>query len=130
MKLLKTVAWICAAFLAMAFLRVGYETFDLNGCFPHRQSVYIYMSGDWLVGENRKCSLTEEVAENGHLSGHVAGLFCQSGEPLAEPHNIRVTFWGRINPYDFDGHIVEVRDEWVCTRESDGFTCRYPEKSD
>jgi hypothetical protein len=130
MKILKILAWICAAFLAIEFSIVGYDSLDTNGTFPHRQTVDIYMSGDWLVGENRRCTFDEEVAENGQPSGRVAGVFCAMGDSSTEPHNVRVIFWGRINPYDMDGHIVAVRREWVCTRGSDGFTCKYPEKSD
>ena len=130
MRVLKILGLICVAFLVIMFSLIGYDALDTNGSLPHRQTVDIYMSGDWLVGENRNCSLTEEIAENGQPSGRVAGLFCQSGETQTEPHNIKVTFWGRINPYGTDGHIVKVRGEWVCTRDSDGFTCRYPEKSD
>ena len=119
----KGVAWVFGGIIAISIAMVGYDQLDLNGYIHHDRTLDVYMSNDWLVGENRECSLTEYPDAKGKPTGKVLGLLCPvEGEKL-QPHNLSVTFKGVLDPKDINGKERPIPEQWKCKRESDNFTC-------
>jgi len=121
--LVRAAAWLFGVGIVLAFALAGYDQLDLNGYIHHDRTVDVYMSNDWLVGENRECSLTEYPDANGKPTGRVLGLMCPVEDRKLEPHNVSVTFKGVLDPKGVSGDERSIPDEWTCTRGSDGFTC-------
>jgi hypothetical protein len=119
----KAAAWVGGLTLAASIATVGYEQLDFNGYIYHHRTLDVYMSNNWLVGENRVCSLTEYPDANGKPTGKVLGLMCPVEDEKLQPHNLSVTFEGILDPQDMNGKDRPLPDEWKCTRGSDSFTC-------
>jgi hypothetical protein len=128
LRIAKTVAWVFGIIVVVSFALVGYEQLDLSGYIHHDRTLDVYMTSDWLVGENRGCSLTLWHDKNGKVTGQLDGLVCPTGQGTLNPHNLPVTFKGPVDPKDLDGHERPIPDQWRCTRESGTFTCE-PVKS-
>ena len=94
-----------------------------NDYFSRDQTVDVYMGGDWLVGENRICSLSFKFDANGKPTDNLDSLQCPVGNEALQPHNIAVIFKGVVKPKDAFGNSRTVADQWRCTRGSDRFTC-------
>ena len=123
-NVLKVFAGICAISIAIAVAAAGYDQLDVGGYIHHDQTLDVYMSNDWLVGENRDCSLTEYPDANGRPTGKLLGLMCPMDDRKLEPHNLSVTFKGVLDPKDKDGKERPIPEQWKCTRGSDKFTCK------
>jgi|ERR1019366_2708365 hypothetical protein len=120
----KTFAWICAIGIAIALALNGYNGLDVDGYIPHDRTVDVYMTGNWLVGENRVCWLIQRYDANGKPTGQLDSLQCPIGFENIQPHNLTVTFKGLVDPKDMDGKVRQIPDQWTCTRGSDSFICR------
>jgi hypothetical protein len=119
----KAAAWLFGIAIVVSIAVNGYDQLDLNGYIHHDRTIDVYMSNNWLVGENRVCSLTEYPDANGKPTGKVLGLMCPVGDEKLEPHNLSVTFKGILDPKDINGKERSIPDKWRCTRGSDSFTC-------
>jgi hypothetical protein len=71
------VAGIVALAIGLSIAGVGYEQLDLNGYISHDRMLDVYMTNNWLVGENRICSLSHRYDANGKLTGQL-GRLCTS----------------------------------------------------
>jgi hypothetical protein len=123
LRVLKGGAWIAGIIVAFAFAMVGYNQLDLNGYIPHERTLFVYMTGNWLVGENRICELRQQHDAQGRPTGELIGLLCGSDLEQLEPHNMSITFKGVVDRKDMDGNERQIPDQWKCTRGSDNFTC-------
>lgn len=122
-NVVKVVAGLVAFGIAISIAGAGYDQLDVNGYISHDRTLDVYMTNNWLVGENRDCWLGIQFAANGHPSGKLDSLQCPVEFDKLEPHNVTVTFKGVVDPYDMDGKVRTVPSEWKCTRHGDGFTC-------
>ena len=103
---------------------MAYDGMESIGLIPHDRTLNVYMGSNWLIGENRTCSLTFEYDSNKkELTDKLYGLVCPIGDERLEPHNITVTFKGATSHTSRFGNKVTVANEWRCTRSSDRFTC-------
>lgn len=120
----KAAAWLFGLGIAIALALNGYDQLDLNGYIHHDRTLDVYMSNDWLVGENRVCSLILRTDANGKPTGQLDSLICSidSTEKHA-PHNVSVTFKGIVDHKNIGGDEQSIPDEWKCTRGSNDFTC-------
>jgi hypothetical protein len=123
-NILKVFVWICGIGVAIALALNGYQGIDADGYIPHDRTLDVYMTNNWLVGENRLCLLIQRYDTDGKPTGHLDSLQCLVGDEKVEPHNIAVTFKGLVDPYDVDGKLRKIPQEWTCTRASDSFVCR------
>lgn len=112
---------ICVATVAAAFY--GYQWLEQSGYIHHDRTLDVYMTSNWLVGENRICWLVLQTGANGSPTGKLEGLRCPVGFETLEPHNVTVTFDGVVNPVDTFGNRQTVADQWSCKRGNDEFTC-------
>jgi hypothetical protein len=119
----KLLCWFVAIIVVAVLGGYGYEQLDVSGDISHDQTTDVYMSNDWLVGENRVCSLTEYPDAKGKPTGKVLGLLCPMEDKKLEPHNLSVTFKGVLDPKGMDGEERPIAAEWTCTRGSDSFVC-------
>jgi hypothetical protein len=108
----------------------GYEQLDLNGYIHHDRTLDVYMTSNWLVGENRICWLSQQYDANEKPTGQLGSLQCPVGFDKLEPHNLPVTFKGVVDLKDMDGKERSIPEQWKCTRGSDGFTCEAMATSD
>jgi hypothetical protein len=122
-RTLKWVAYICAAIIAAALALVWYGQLDVAGYFPHDRTLDVYMSSNWMVGENRVCWLIQEYDANQKPTGKLDSLQCPFGDEKLEPHNLTVTFKGIVTPMDTNGNPRKIPNEWRCTRGGDNFAC-------
>lgn len=128
----KIVAWVGGFIVIAAVALSGYQWLEENGTITHDQTIDVYMSSNWMVGENRTCSLNLQVDANGKPTRKLDNLQCPVGFEKVEPHNLTVTFKGVIDPVDINGNQRPVADQWKCTRGSDRFSCvpeAYPAKA-
>jgi hypothetical protein len=119
----KAAAWVIAFVVVVSLALTGYDQLDLNGYISHDRTLDLYMSNNWLVGENRECSLTESLDAGGKPTGKVLGLLCPMGDEKLNPHNVSVTFRGILDPKDMNGNERPIPQQWKCKRGSDNFTC-------
>lgn len=119
----KIVGWVVGFAIVVSVALVGYDQLDLNGYIHHDRTLDVYMSNDWLVGENRECSLTEYPDAKGKPTGKVLGLMCPMDDKKLDLHNLSVTFKGILDPKDMNGNERPIPDKWRCSRGSDNFTC-------
>jgi|SRR5579862_410538 len=132
LRLFKNIGLYAALCVVVGIFAVIYEQLDVNGHIPHDRTLDLYMSNDWLAGENRICWLTLQYDRNGEPTGQLDSLQCPVPQEKIEPHNVTVTFKGDLETKDFDGNKHTIADQWKCTRNSDGFTCvpmTYPIKN-
>jgi hypothetical protein len=122
-NLVKTFAGIFAIGVAIALGLSGYDQLDVGGYIHHERTIDVYMSNDWLVGENRVCSLIESPDAHGNPSGKVVALICPVEGEKREPHNLSVIFKGILDPKNIEGKERSIPDQWTCTRGSDNFNC-------
>jgi hypothetical protein len=114
---LVSIAFILGLFV---FGMLAYTGLDSAGWISHDHTVDLYMKGDWLVGENRICTGTQNVNEK-HVP-EVDAIFCPFDVSGGTSHNMTIKFWGKISRPDA---ITNPRLlGWECTRHSDGFTCK------
>ena len=73
----RIACWVVGLAIAIALLLNGYDQLDVNGYISHDVTVDLYMSNDWIVGENRLCTLTEFPDEKGRPNGHPLGVTCR-----------------------------------------------------
>jgi hypothetical protein len=123
LQVAKIAAWLFGLLIVFALALVGYEQLDLNGYIHHERTLDVYMANDWLVGENRECTLNLWHDKNGKATGQLDGLVCPAGQGTLNPHNLSVTFKGVVDPKDMNGQERSIPDEWRCTRKSGSFTC-------
>ena len=64
-NVLKVFAGICAISIAIAVAAAGYDQLDVGGYIHHDQTLDVYMSNDWLVGENRIAPLRNTLTPMG-----------------------------------------------------------------
>jgi hypothetical protein len=129
--LLRTAKNVALAFggifvfgIVITFASSGYDELDRNGYIPHDRTLDVYMSDDWLVGENRGCGLILRTDANGKPTGQLDSLVCSMDSSEKHmPHNVSVTFKGIVDPKDTDGNVRPVPEQWKCTRGSNDFTC-------
>lgn len=120
----KAGAWVIGIGLVVSIALAGYDQLDLSGYIPHERTLDVYMSNDWLVGENRVCGLILRTDANGKPTGQLDSLICSMGSSEKHvPHNVSVTFKGILDPKDVNGNERPIPDQWKCTRGSDNFTC-------
>jgi hypothetical protein len=119
----KAVAWVIGFAVVVSIALTGYDQLDLNGYIHHDRTLDVYMSNDWLVGENRECSLSEDPDAKGKPTGKVLGLLCPMENKKLDPHNVSVTFKGILDPKDMNGNERPIPEQWKCTRGSETFTC-------
>jgi hypothetical protein len=119
----KLAAWAVGLALVVGFALAGYDAIDVGGYISHDQTTDVFMSSDWLVGENRLCSLTEFLDAKGKPTGKVLSVTCPQEEKKLDPHNMSVTFKGVLDPKDMDGKERPISIWWTCTRGSGSFTC-------
>jgi hypothetical protein len=121
--MLKLAAWVFGIGIAIVVVLAIYDQLDINGYLRHEQTTDVYMTSNWMVGENRVCSLTESYDGYGHQTGKVVALLCPFDGRNYETHNVSVTFKGVLDPKDMNGKERPIPDQWKCTRGSDNFTC-------
>jgi hypothetical protein len=103
----------------ICLLIIFYQWADSNW-IPHHADTMISAEESWFVGESKECVSspldTKTAAAVGKDAGYaVDSLTCDSG-----PYrNVKVTIYGRVNQPENDSV------NWKCTREQDGFTCRF-----
>jgi len=119
----KAFFWIAAVAVALVFSVAMYRQQDESGSVPHTRTVDFYMTGDWLVGESRPCTLETSMADTKPL-GLIHSVTCLASDREPELHHISVTFYGDLNPKDDDGKSRRLPVQWTCTRHSDGFSCK------
>jgi hypothetical protein len=119
----KAAAWVLGLAVAVSVALSGYDQLDLNGYIHHERTIDVYMSNNWLVGENRICWLIQRFDANEKPTGQLVSLQCPVGDEKLEPHNLPVTFKGIVDPKDINGKERAIPDEWSCKRGSDNFTC-------
>jgi hypothetical protein len=98
-----------------------YSGLKETGYIPHTKTVDMYMSGDWLVGENRSC-----VGYQSNSSGgppELTALDCPVESYTERPHNVEVKFYGKTSRPDHFSPQGTSEFEWRCKREESGFTC-------
>jgi hypothetical protein len=102
-----------------------YRGCDRRGYVAHDKTVDIYMKGEWLVGENRVCAGIQSFGDE-KPPKELEALFCPVGADVKNPHNISVTFWGRIHRPDITAaeESRATKGAWRCTRKPDSFICR------
>jgi hypothetical protein len=83
----------------------------------------MYMTDNWLVGENRICELRQQHDAQGRPTGELIGFLCGSDLEKLEPHNMPITFKGIVDLKGMDGNVRQIPKQWKCTRGSDSFTC-------
>lgn len=113
---------VIVIFLVIAAV-AGYDFVDAWGFVSHSKSVDLYISGDWLAGENRNC-----LGIQSRLPGEppeITSLDCRIDGSAEDPQNqndIEVKFLGKISRPDL---LVSDTTEfkWRCRRERSGFTC-------
>lgn len=101
----------------------GYTALDDVGWVPHTRTVDVYMKGDWLQGENRKCGGVGVLEGDGMV---LKEIFCPSDASNDTPHNMSIQFWGKVSRADV-GSVDELKGtkfNWSCKRNSDGFVCK------
>ena len=117
-------AGMFAISMAVVFAVSGYDWLDANGYISHDRTLDVYMSNDWLVGENRVCSLILRTDASGKLTGQLDSLICSMDSSEKHvPHNVSVTFKGILAPKDMDGNERPIPEQWTCTRGSNSFVC-------
>ena len=101
----------------------AYTSLDDAGWVPHTRTVDMYMKGDWLQGENRKCGGVGALEEEGMV---LKGIFCPSDTSNDMPHNMSIQFWGRVSREDVSSidEIKSTKFNWSCKRNSEGFVCK------
>ncbi len=122
---LKSTGLILLGIVVLAFCLIGFDELDTGGHIVHHKMVDLYMSNDWLVGENRSCFATIDPSSDGRQIT-LSAVTCSADTSRATPHNISVAFWGRIKSPDLEGSKVPIQIDWTCRRESDDFVCRIP----
>jgi hypothetical protein len=136
-RIVKLVAWGVGITVAVVLVLVVYQAMDEDGYISHDRTLDVWMTSNWLGGENRVCFLSLQYDANGKPTGQLDTLQCPLGDQKMEAHNISVSFKGIVSPTDMDGNPRRVADQWKCTRESSslldsgGFTCvpmAYPVK--
>jgi hypothetical protein len=97
---------------------------DLSGWISHTKNIDIYMSGDWLVGENRNCRGVQNRSDGSRP--FIASIYCPEDVETKISHNVPVRFWGRVSRPDatLTDEVTGIKDTWQCIRESDSFVCK------
>ena len=121
----KYAVLIMLGMIEILFCINGYDELDSKGFVVHHKTVDLYMSNDWLVGENRRCFVTPESSSDGRVATF-STLTCSVVSDRTTPHNLSIAFWGRIKSPDINGAKVAIQETWMCTRESDSFVCKIP----
>jgi hypothetical protein len=119
--LLQALAYLFGCTVVVAIGMGVYQWLDQSGYIHHDRTIDVYMSSNWLVGENRICSLV--VRKDANEKPKLDSLQCPIGDGKLDPHNITVTFKGPIDPVDTFGKLQAVADQWSCKRGDDKFTC-------
>ena len=57
-----------------------YESLDQKGYIPHDRTLDVYMTSNWLVGENRICWVVFQKGADGKPTGKFDSLQCPAGE--------------------------------------------------
>jgi hypothetical protein len=120
--------WGCGCLFLLAILAWGgfalYQWSDSAGYVTHSRTVDVYMKGEWLVGENRVCTVIPDY-ENPGAAAVVHALNCSPEDMSPTIHNLNIKFWGRLTRPDIRNEAVVTsgRFTWRCTRDNDGFTC-------
>jgi hypothetical protein len=99
---------------------IGYNALNDGGWIAHTKSVDMYMSGDWLVGENRDCIGFQSKPT--YSAAVITSIECPIGSHSENPHNLEVKFFGKISRPDLFSS-TDKNFEWRCKREESGFTC-------
>ena len=101
----------------------SYDFLDSSGWVPHSKSVDLYISGDWLAGENRSC-----LGIQSRLPGEppeITSVDCRIDASAETPHNrnkIGIKFFGKISRPDL--LLSDTTEfEWRCRQDGSGFTC-------
>jgi hypothetical protein len=121
--------WGCGCLVILVILVWGgygiFQWSESAGYTPHTKTVDVYMKGDWLVGENRTCAGIQTLGDAGHPK-EMTALLCPIDAEYKDPHNLNVKFWGRISRPDASvlDEASGTKGAWLCTRESDTFTCK------
>ncbi len=119
-----TLWWIrlAAAACLAAFVSFGpllYDAADKGGWFPHRRTLNVWMSDDWLVGEFKTCFLTSDTLKFADGSKDVSvSLTCGSHD--APLHKMSVEFRGPLDSFKEDMKS----SWWNCQRKEDSITCK------
>jgi len=87
----RIACWVFGSAMVVSVAMFGYDQLDENGCLSHDVLVDVYMSNEWIVGENRLCTLTEFPDNKGKPNGHPLGVTCPSEDRKLDPHNVSVT---------------------------------------
>jgi hypothetical protein len=122
-KIVTWVGLVCVAMVGVFIAMIIYASLDESGWIQHDRTLDVYMSNNWLLGENRVCSLSFNGYGNGNLTDEMEGLWCPNGDEKLLSHNIKVTFKGVIDHKENNGTPRKVADQWRCTRGSDKFIC-------
>ena len=119
------VVFGCVAVLILLGIAaaVGFGLLNSSGWVSRSKAVDLYVSGDWVRGEDRTCvgvqsRLPDEAPE-------VTALDCRIDGSAEDPHNqhqVEIRFYGKISRPDL--LVRSASDsEWRCRRGGFGFTC-------
>jgi hypothetical protein len=101
----------------------GYTSLDETGYIEHTRAIDIYMTPNWLDGENRTCQGMAILDRNLHPS--IFAVACPVGNTDGIAHNLPLRFYGKTTRTDLA--IADVvtgnRFQWRCVRHDDTFTC-------
>ena len=128
--LVKAFGWLLGVGFVVGMLYGGFDWLNKNGYITYHRDVDTYMSGEWLVGENRACYLSSMKDADGKPTGFPLDLRCPlaSDEVDTNPHNMNIAFHGDMRGHDIDGTVIPLPYLWICTREAGGFVCRLSPK--
>ena len=121
-KIVKIVGILVGIWLGAAVALYGWQSADSNGYIPHDRTLNVFMTNDWIVGENLTCWLSEKHDGNGKPTEQLDILVCPVAGEKMEPHNITVTFKGNLRLKDIEGDPLTIPTVWQCRRR-DGFAC-------
>ena len=149
--MIRTVAKILAYTVVLVLVAVGYASYQAlgrAGWIPHDHDTPVWIQGNWLVGEYRKCDMparttrlfcgedavagksivgfTDSVSDDDAASAFEAAMTRnpQTNWTLLEKyfHVLPVRYFGRLERPERDTE----RDilSWRCQRNSDSLTCK------
>jgi hypothetical protein len=105
-------------FLAGALVLGMYDAADKDGWFPHRRTLSVWMSDDWLVGEFKSCFVSSDTLEaNGSKEVSLILTCINHNGPL---HTMNVEFRGSLD--SLEEHSSSTW--WNCQRKEDSITCK------
>lgn len=122
----RIIAGVVAVVFLVALYGLLVENDSLAGfpSFPHTKTVDLYMTDDWPLGETLDCFMETTRSAGSKPTGKILGIACPFGNKEAQLHQMKVTFYGDLSPTDSGGKPRSLPEQWLCTRQKDGFTCK------